>query len=161
MATNSGHSHTGQTHSGLPECDSKLNCLLSISTKSAHNNRVEPSPRNSEPELQDMGNSNSGHVCHNPQHASSQFMSSILDPRALAIDTLSQTGRGGRCTCFHGSPAQQSHSETEDHPGGRSDTNSPLVAVTTVVSTSTTSLCGPPSHHSVLTGPTVTTGLAC
>ena len=43
------------------------------------------------------------------------------------------------------SPAQQSHSETRDHPGGRSDTNSPLVAVTTVVSTSTASVCGPPS----------------
>ena len=36
MATNSGHSHPGQTHSGLSECDSGP----SISTKSAHNNRV-------------------------------------------------------------------------------------------------------------------------
>ena len=40
-------------------------------------------------------------------------------------------------------PAQQSHSETKDHPGGRSNTNSHLVAITTLVSTSTMSVCGP------------------
>ena len=37
------------------------------------------------------------------------------------------------------SPAQQSHSEAQD---GRGDTHRPLVAITTVVSTSTTSVCG-------------------
>ena len=53
-------------------------------------------------------------------------------------------------------PAQQSHPETQDHPGGRNDTNSPLVAITTVVSKSTTS-CGQPSLLPVPPGPTVTT----
>ena len=59
---------------------------------------------------------------------------------------------------FHHSPppAQQSHPETQDHPGGRNDTNSPLVAITTVVSKSTTS-CGQPSLLPVPPGPTVTT----
>ena len=57
------------------------------------------------------------------------------------------------------SPAQQSHSETQDHPGGRSDTNSSLVAITTMVSTSTKALCGPPSLLSVQPRPTVTTGI--
>ena len=47
------------------------------------------------------------------------------------------------------------------HPGGRGNTNSPLVAVTTVVLTSAPSVSGPPPlHHSLLPGPTVTT-LAC
>ena len=46
-----------------------------------------------------------------------------------------------------------------DHPAGQSDTNSTLVTITTVVSTSTMSVCGPPSHHSVPPGPTVTTGV--
>ena len=62
MATNLGPSHSGQTLSGLPERDSGP----SISTKSAHNNRVESPPRNSKPHFQDMGNSNNGHVCHSP-----------------------------------------------------------------------------------------------
>ena len=42
-------------------------------------------------------------------------------------------------------PAQQSHSEAQDDPGGRGDTPSPLVAVTTEVSTLATAVCGPPS----------------
>ena len=46
-----------------------------------------------------------------------------------------------------------------DHPGGQSDTNCPLVAITIVVSTSTTSVFGPPSHHFVPLEPTVTTGV--
>ena len=70
-----------------------------------------------------------------------------------------KTGRGGRCTVSTVSPAKQSNSESTDHPGGQSDTNSPLIAVTTVVSTSTTSVCRPPSHHSISPGPTVTTGV--
>ena len=43
------------------------------------------------------------------------------------------------------SPAQQSHLEAHDDPGGRGDTHSPLVAITTVVSTLATTVCGPPS----------------
>ena len=35
----------------------------------------------------------------------------------------------------------------------------PLVTISTVVPTSTTSVCGPPSHHSVPPGPTFTTGM--
>ena len=90
-----------------------------------------------------------------------QFMSPIPEPRALAIDTLLQDWQGRSMNMFSPFPtAQQSHSETMDHPGGRSDSNiSPLVAVRTVVSTSTTSVCGPLSHHSVPPAPTVTTGV--
>ena len=46
---------------------------------------------------------------------------------------------------------------TQDHPGGQRNSNSPLVAGSTVVPTSTTSVCGPPLHHSVQPGLTVTT----
>ena len=54
-------------------------------------------------------------------------------------------------------PAQLSHSEAQDHPGGR--TNNPLMAFTTVVPTSTTSVCEPPSFLSLSPEPTVTTGI--
>ena len=40
--------------------------------------------------------------------------------------------------------AQQSHSQTKDHPGERGNSNSALVAITTMVSTFTPSVCGPP-----------------
>ena len=74
-----------------------------------------------------------------------KFMSPVTEPRALVIDALSQDWQGKlhvHVSTF--SPAQQSHSEAQDHSGRRGDTYSPLVAVTTMVSTSTTSVCGPP-----------------
>ena len=89
MATNSGH--TNQTHSRLPERDSGP----SISTKSAHNNRVESPPRNS-------GASSTGDRC------SVRRLAGEVDVHVSTV-----------------SPAQQSHSDTTDQPGGRSDTNSP------------------------------------
>ena len=156
FSTNSGHSHKGQIHSWLPERDSGP----SISTKSSHNNRVASPPRNSEPDLRDMGNSNSGHVCQSPQHASSPVY--VSNSRASSTgDRCSVTRLAGEVDVHVStiSPAQQSHSETTDHPGGQSDTNSPLVAVTTMVSTSNMSVCGPLSHQSVLPGSTVTTGV--
>ena len=57
------------------------------------------------------------------------------------------------------SPAQQSQSEAQDDPGGRGDTHSLPVAITTIVSTLATTVCGLPSILSVLLRPTVTTGI--
>ena len=138
MATKSRHSHPGQTHSGLSERDSGL----PISAEPAHNNRVSP-PRNSDPDLRDLGSSNSGHLAtvHNThlQHSSSPVY--VSNPRASSTgDRCSVTRLAGEVDVHVSTVpnAQQSHSETQDHPGGQSDTNSPLVAVTTVVSTSTT-----------------------
>ena len=111
----------GQTHSGLPECDSRP----SISTESAHNNRVESPPRNSEPDLGDMGNSNSGHVSHSPQHASSPVK--VSNSRASSTGDTCSVTRQAREVNEHVSHAQQSHSETTDHPGGRSDTIAPWI----------------------------------
>ena len=54
-------------------------------------------------------------------------------------------------------PRLANQSETQDHPGGRSNTNSLPGGLTTVVSTSNMSLSGPPSLLSIPPGPTVTT----
>ena len=106
-----------------------------------------------------MGNSKSGHVCHSPLCLSSQVY--VSDSRTLSTDGRCAVTRLAGVVDVHVStvpPAQQSHSETKDYPLGRGNSNSPLVAVTTVVPTSTP-VCGLPSHHSILPGPTVTTGI--
>ena len=69
VPTNVRYSHTGQIHSGLPQCDS------GPPSRANQPITTERSPQNSEPILQDVGNSSSGHVCHRPQHASSPVMS--------------------------------------------------------------------------------------
>ena len=86
MATNSRHSHPGQTHSGLSKHDRSRG--PPVLAKPAHNNRVESPPRNSDPDLRNVGNSNSGHVCHSPQYDLPRFMSPIPEPRALGLDAL-------------------------------------------------------------------------
>ena len=86
MATNSRHSHPGQTHSGLSKCDRSSG--QPISAEPAHNS-LSP-PWNSDPDLRDVGNSNSGHVCHSSQHASSPVY--VSNPGA------SSTGQKVRAT---------------------------------------------------------------
>ena len=92
-----------------------------------------------------------------------QFMALVPEPQALAIDALSQDWQGRSMYMFPPFlllSAQQSHSEAQDHPDGRGDTHHPLVAVTTVVSTTATIECGSPSTIlTVLQRPFVTTGL--
>ena len=51
QATNSGHNHLGQTHSGLTKHDSEPPILA----EPAHNKRVESPPRKSNPDLWDWG----------------------------------------------------------------------------------------------------------
>ena len=72
-------------------------------------------------------------------------MSPIPEPRALAVDAL-VSGLAREVNVYVSSiqSAQQSHSEAPVHPGGRSNSHSPLVAETVVVSTPTSSLCGSP-----------------
>ena len=104
-----------------------------------------------------MGSSSSRHVCHSPQHAS----------YPVYVSSSGASSTGDRCSVsrlvdVHVStvpPAQKSHSEAQDNSGGRGDTHSPLVAVSTVVSTFTTSVCGPPMLLSVPSRSTVTTGI--
>ena len=113
MATNLGHSHQGQTHSRLSVRDSRP----PVSAKSANNDRVEPPPQESDMNIQDIGNSNCGHVCHSQQNTSSPVY--VSDSGASnSGDRCSVTGLAGEVP-----PAQQSHSETKDHPQGRGNSN--------------------------------------
>ena len=66
---------------------------------------------------------------------------------------LCKTGR------FRPFPLHNKSFRTKDHPGLRGNSNSLLMAVSTVVPTSTMPVCGPPSHHSVPPGLTVTTSV--
>ena len=78
-----------------------------------------------------------------------RFMSPVPEPRALTVDALSQDWQGRSMYMF------------TVHSSGRGDPRSPLVAISTVVPTPTTSLCGTPvvspipSRSSVSAGPEV------
>ena len=156
MATDSRYSHLGQTHSGLPKCDSRPVILA----KKAHHDRVASPPRNSEPDIRDVGNSCSGHVYHSPQHASSPVY--ISSSGALSTGSRCSVTRLAGEVHVHVStvsPVQQSHLEAQDQLGMLSNTKSPLVAITTVVSTPTTPVCGPPLILSIPPRLTVTRGI--
>ena len=85
-----------------------------------------------------------------------QFMALVPEPRALAIDALSQERSMNIFPLF----LLLNKEEAQDHPDGRGDTHRPLVAVTTVVSTLATIECGSPATIlSVPQRPFVTTGL--
>ena len=116
VATDSGHNSASQTHSVLPQYDSRPVILA----EAAHHNRVESLP----------------HI----------FFSLCLQFRVLGTgDRCPVTGLAGEVNVHVSpvSPAQQSYSEAQDHSDGRGVTHRwPLLANTTVVSTSTTSVCG-------------------
>ena len=157
VVSDSGHNSKSQTHSGLPKCDSRA----LVSAEPAHHGRVESPYRSRESDIQTVGNSSSGQVCHSPQHASSPVHGSSSGASSTD-DRCFVTGLAGEVNVHVStiSPAQQSHSEAQDHPDGRGDTHRPLVAVTTMVSTPATIECGSPSTIlSVPQRPFVTTGL--
>ena len=87
VPTNSKYSHPGQTHSWLFKCDSGL----TISAKP-----VESPPGNSEPNIRDVGNSSSGHVCHSAQYASSPVYVSSSGASSTG-ERCSVTRLAGRC----------------------------------------------------------------
>ena len=106
-------------------------------------------------------NSSSGQACHSPQHASSPVHGSSSRASSTG-DRCFVTGLAGEVNVHVStvSPAQQSHSEAQDHPDGRGDTHRHLVDVTTVVSTPAKIDCGSPATiFSVPQRPFVTTGL--
>ena len=154
MASNFRYGHLGQTYSRLSKCDSRQ----VISAEPAHHDRVESPPRNSEPNIQGRGDLQQW-TCL-PQSTTRIFPSLCLQFQSLEHgDRFSTTRLAGEVDVHVStiSPTQQSHSEAQDHSGGRSDTNSPLVAITTMVSTPT--MCGPPSLLPISLRPTVTTGI--
>ena len=157
VALDSGHNSKSQTHSGLPKCDSRP----LVSAEPAHHDRVESPPRSRESDIQTVGNSSSGQVCHSPQHASSPVHGSSSGASSTG-DRCFVTGLAGEVNVHVStvSPAQQSHSEAQDHQDERGDTHRPLVAITTMVSTPATIECGSPATIlSVPQRPFVTTGL--
>ena len=131
VATDSEHNSASHTHSGLPQYHSRR----VISAEPARHNRVESPPRSRESDIQTVGNSSRGHVCQSPQHASIPVYVSSSGASSTG-DTCPVTGLAGEVDVHVStiSPAQQSHLEAQDHSGGRGDTHSPLVVVTTMVS---------------------------
>ena len=122
VASDSGHNSMSQTHSGLPKCDSRP----LVSAEPAHHDRVESPPRSHESDIQTAGNSSSGQVCYSPQHASSPVHGSSSGASSTG-DRCFVTGLAGEVNVHVStiSPAQQSHSEAQDHPDGRGDTHRP------------------------------------
>ena len=152
------YSSPGETHSRLPERDSRP----PISSKSANFDRVVPSPQDRESHLQGLGHARSRHVCDTVE----------LPPSSVHVSSPGAESCSGGCSVSRlagevnvhvssFSPAQHGHAEAAVHSGGRGDSRSPLVAVSTMVSTPTTSLCGKPvdspipSRSSVPAGPEV------
>ena len=145
----------GKTHSRLSERDSRP----PISSEPANTDRVVPTPRDREPYLQGLGDSRNRHVCNTVE----------LPPSSVHVSSSGAKSPSGGCSVsglagevnVHVSPippAQQSHAETAVHSGGGGDSCSPLVAVSVVVSTSTTSLCGTPSSSPLPSGSSVPAG---
>ena len=87
-----------------------------------------------------------------------KFMSLIM-PRALAIDALSQDWQGWLMSMF---PPFFLLNKVIKKLRSTQEGEVILIAsggVTTMDSTSALSVCGPPSHHSAPSGPTLTTGV--
>ena len=88
-----------------------------------------------------------------------RFMSPIPEPRALAVDALSQDWQGRSTYMFPPFPLlSKVNAEASIHSGGRGNSSSPLVANSIVVSTSTTSLCGTPPSSPLPSGSSVPAG---
>ena len=141
LVRGSEHNSPSKTYSRLSEHDSRP----PISSESANTDRVEPPPQDREPQLRVLGDTRSRHVCD----------CVALPPSLVHVSNSGATSPSGGCSVsglagevnvnVSSIPsAQQSHSEALVHPGGRSNSYSPLVAETVVVSTPTSSLCGSP-----------------
>ena len=141
LVRGSEHTSPSKAYSRLSERDSRP----PISSESANIDRVVPPPRDRETYRQALGDTRSRHVCDSVK----------LAPSSVHVSSSGATSPSGGCSVsglagevnVHVScikSAQQSHSEAPVHPGCRSNSHSPLVAETIVVSTPTSSLCGSP-----------------
>ena len=150
------HSSPGETHSRLHERDSRP----PISSESVNTDRVVPAPRDRETHLQGLGDTRSRHVWDTVELPPSSVHVSSSGAKSPS-GGCSVSGLAGEVDVSTFSPAQQGHAEITVHSSGRGDPRSPLVAVSTVVPTLTTSLCGTPvdspipSRSSVPAGPEV------
>ena len=86
----SEHSSPGKTHSRLSERDSRP----PISSGPAYTDRVVPGPRDRDSYLQGLGDTRGRHVATLLNSHLPRFMSPVPEPRALAVDALSQDWQG-------------------------------------------------------------------
>ena len=130
LVRGSEHNSPSEAYSRLSERDSRP----PTSSVSANIDRVVPPPRDRETYLQALGDTRSRHVCYSVE----------LPPFSVHVSNSGATSPSGGCSVsglageanVHVSSiqsAQQSHSEAPVHPGGRSNSRSPLVAETVVV----------------------------
>ena len=155
LVRGSEHNSPSKAYPRLSERDSRP----PISSEQANNDRVVPTPRDREAYLQGLGGTRSRHVCKSVE----------LPPSSVHVSNSRAKSPTGGCSVSRlagevnvhvssFSPAQQSHSETSIHSGGRGNSHSPLVAESIVVSTPTTSLCGTPPSSSLPLGSSVPAG---
>ena len=122
-----GSDSPSKTYSRLSERDSRP----PISSESANTDRVESPPRDREPHLRVLGNPSSRHV-----RDCVEFPPSLVHVSNSGATSpsggYSVSGLAGEVNVHVSSipSAQQSHSEAPVHPGGRSNSHSPLVAET-------------------------------
>ena len=91
LVRGSEHNSPSKTYTRLSEHDSRP----PISSEPANTNRVVPPPRDSGTYLQGLGHTRSRHVCNTlSNYHLPRFMSPIPEPRALAVDALSQDWQG-------------------------------------------------------------------
>ena len=148
----SEHDSPGKTHSRLSERDSRP----PISSESADTDRVVPPFQDRGTHLQGLEHTRGRHVCNTVE----------LPPSSVHVSNSGAKSPKGGCSVsglagevnVHVSPispAQQSHAEALVDSGGGGNSRSPLVAVSVVVSTSTTSLCGTHSSSPLTSGSSV------
>ena len=116
-----------KTFSRLSERDSRP----PISSEAANSDRVVPTPRDSSSYLQGLGDTRDRHVCHSvelPPTTAHVSNSPIPDPRAIAVDALSQVWQGrSMLVIVHVSPHSPCSTEflRRSHSDGRDDSHSP------------------------------------
>ena len=155
LVRGSEHNSPSKTYSRLSERDSRP----PISSESANTDRLESPPRDRELHLRVLGDTSSRHVRDCVK----------FPPSLVHVSNSGATSPSGGCSVsglagevnVHVSSipsGQQSHSEAPVHPGSRSNSHSPLVAETVVVSAPTSPLCGPPPVLSLLSRSSVPAG---
>ena len=149
------HNSPGKAHSRLSQRDSRPPIL----SGPANIDREVPAPRHCATHIQGLGDTTNRHVCDTVEHPPSSVHISNSGAKSLS-GGCSVSGLAGVVNVHVStiSPAQQGRAETKVHPSGRGDTRSPLVAVSAVVSTPTTSLCGTPIVSPLPSGSSVPAG---
>ena len=118
-----------------------------------------PAPRDRESYLQGLGDTRSRHVCDTVELPPSSVHVSSPEPRALAVDALSQDWQGRSMYMFPPFPLlNKVIQKLRSTQVAEVILVAPLVAFPVVVSTSATSLCGTPSGSPLPSGSSVPAG---